>query len=96
VLRLDDSRICIFDGLDDRRGQTFTSVIGGARSRFHVREAVGCARSVGMLIRPGAAGVILGVPAQELAERHTALEDVWGLSARALRDRLFEVCTLAR
>jgi AraC-like DNA-binding protein len=96
VLRLDDSRIRIFDGVDDGHGRTFVSVIGGARSRFHVREAAGGARAVGMLIRPGAAGVILGVPAHELAERHTAFEDVWGRAAHALRDRLLAARTPAR
>jgi AraC-like DNA-binding protein len=90
VLRLDDSRIRIFRGLDDSRGQTFNAVVGGARSTFHVREATAGARSLGMLLRPGAAGVVLGVPAEELAERHTGLEEVWGAEARELRERLIE------
>lgn len=96
VLRLDDSRIRVFDDLDDARGSTFAAVISGARSRFHVREATAGAYSVGMLIRPGAAGVILGVPAQELAERHTSLDDVWGGAARALRERLLDIRDAAR
>jgi AraC-like DNA-binding protein len=96
VLRLDDSRIRIFDSLEDPHGHSFTAVVGGARSRFHVREATAGAYSVGMQIRPGAAGVILGVPAEELAERHTSLEDVWGLDARALRQRLLEAHPAAR
>lgn len=91
VLRLDDTRIRIFDDLDDRRGRTFSAVIGGARSSFHVREAAAGARSIGIQLRPGAAGVVLGVRAGELAERHTALEDVWGREARELRDRLREL-----
>ena len=91
VLRLDDTRIRIFDGLDDRRGHTFSAVIAGARSSFHVREAPPGARSIGIQLRPGAAGVVLGVRAGELAERHTALEDVWGREARELRDRLREL-----
>jgi AraC-like DNA-binding protein len=90
VLRLDDSRIRIFDGIEDRRGCMFTAVVGGARSRFHVREATAGAYSMGVQIRPGAAGVVLGVPAEELAERHTSLEDVWGTAARALRERLLD------
>jgi AraC-like DNA-binding protein len=96
VLRLDDSRIRIFDSLEDARGRSFTAVVGGARSRFHVREATAGAYSVGMQIRPGAAGVILGVPAEELAERHTSLEDVWGGEAGALRERLREAHPAAR
>jgi AraC-like DNA-binding protein len=96
VLRLDDSRIRVFDALDDASGSTFASVISGARSRFHVREATAGAYSVGMMIRPGAAGVILGVPAGELAERHTSLDDVWGGAARALRERLLATRDAAR
>ena len=96
VLRLDDSRIRIFDSLEDARGRSFTAVVGGARSRFHVREATAGAYSVGMQIRPGAAGVILGVPAEELAEQHTSLEDVWGFDAGALRERLLEAHPAAR
>jgi AraC-like DNA-binding protein len=96
VLRLDDSRIRIFDALDDARGASFSAVVGGARSRFHVREATAGARSIGMRIRPGAAGVILGMPAVELAQRHTSLEDVWGSAARELRERLLDTRPAAR
>lgn len=96
VLRLDDSRIRIFDALEDARGSAFTAVVGGARSRFHIREATAGAYSVGMQIRPGAAGVILGIPAEELAERHTPLDEVWGAAARALRERLLDARTAAR
>jgi AraC-like DNA-binding protein len=91
VMRLDDTRIRIFDGLDDQRGHCFGAVIGGARSSFHVREVASGARSIGIQLRPGAAGVVLGARAGELAERHTALEDVWGREARELRDRLREL-----
>jgi AraC-like DNA-binding protein len=91
VLRLDDSRIRIFDGVDSPHARSFTAVVGGARSSFHVREVLSGACSIGIQLRPGAAGAVLGVPAGELAERHTALEDVWGpLEARRLRDRLME------
>jgi AraC-like DNA-binding protein len=96
VLRLDDSRIRIFDSLEDTRGRTFTAAVGGARACFHVREAIAGAYSIGMLIRPGAAGVILGVPAVALAERHTELADVWGAGAHALRERLLATQPTAR
>lgn len=96
VLRLDDSRIRVFEDLHDDRGGTYAAVIGGARSRFHVREASPGARSIGIRLRPGAAGVVLGVPAEELAGRHTALDDVWGAAGRALRERLCEAGSGAR
>lgn len=87
VLRLDGPPIRIFD---DLHAQHFDAAIGGARSRFHLREVPQRARSVGMMIRPGAAGVLFGIPASEFAERHTSLEEVWGNDAHALRDRLLE------
>jgi AraC-like DNA-binding protein len=90
ALRLDDSRIRIFDGLEDADGRYFNAVVGGARSTFHVREAVPGARSLGIQLRLGAAGVVLGIPAGELAERHTALEDLWGRETRDLRERLLQ------
>ena len=90
VLRLDDSRIRIFEHVDDTQGETFEAVVSGARSRFHVREATAGAYAVGMVIRPGAAGVILGIPPAELAERHTSLDEVWGSAARTLRERLLD------
>lgn len=96
VLRLDDSRIRIFGDLEDDRGSTFTAVVGGARSSFHVREATPGARAIGMQLRPGAAGIVLGVPAEELAGRHTALDDVWGREANDLRERLCEAGSAAR
>lgn len=96
VLRLDDSRIRVFDDLDDARGATFTAVVSGARSRFHVREATAGAYAIGMQIRPGFAGLILGIPAEELARAHTSLDDVWGGAALALRERLLDTRGAAR
>lgn len=95
VLRLDDSRIRIFDTLEDERGRTYTAVVGGARARFHLRQATPGARAIGIQLRPGAAGVVLGVPAEELAERHTALEELWGREAGALRERLCDAGSAA-
>ena len=63
-------------------------VVGGARSSFYVREVFGGERSVGVQLHPGAAAVLFGVPCDELAERHTPLEQVWGPTALWMRDRL--------
>lgn len=82
------------------------AVIGGARSAAYVRDVSRPVSSVGAQLRPGAAELLLGVPGVALAERHTALDDVWpdvpALRARlaealpAQRLALFEAALLAR
>lgn len=96
VFRLSGPPIRLFAGLDDARGETFGhAVVGGARSGFYLRDEVPGVHVIGIELEPGAARRVLGVPAGELAERHTPLESVWGGVARGLRDRLAEPRSLA-
>jgi AraC-like DNA-binding protein len=91
VFRLTDYPLRILDSPDAPRPQPVgSSMIGGARSRFYVRELSAPSSSVGAVLRPGAATLLFGVPADTLAERHTPLEDLWGTSADDVRDRLVE------
>lgn len=64
------------------------AVLGGARSRFYAKAMSAPAASVGVQLHPGAVQWLFGVPGEALAERHTALEDLWGLHARELLERL--------
>ena len=41
----------------------------------------------GVRLRPGAAGAVLGVPADELRDRRVALEDLWGRAGREAGER---------
>ncbi len=75
------------DGTDRTLGH---AVVGGARSTSYVRELPRGATSAGAQLLPGAAWALLGVPANELAERHTPLEDLWRRPARSALDRLRE------
>ncbi len=63
-------------------------VVGGARSTFIVKDVSTPSIAVGAQLHPGAALPLFGVPADELAERHTPLADVWGAEADWLRERL--------
>ena len=45
---------------------------------------------VGLRLRPGVAGAVLGVPASEVLDEHPALEDVVDRRARGVADRLAE------
>jgi AraC-like DNA-binding protein len=53
--------------------------------------------TVGALLRPGAAGLLLGAPAGVFTGAHWALADVWGATAvDCLRSRLAETVSPAR
>ncbi len=91
VVRVSDTPLRIFDGEGDATGHTLAhAVVGGPRSSFYVRDVSRPVCSVGAQLYPGAAELVLGVPADALAERHTALEDLWGLAASEARERLAE------
>jgi AraC-like DNA-binding protein len=53
-----------------------------------VRDVSRPACSVGAQLRPGTAELLLGVPALDLAGRHTPLDALWGRFADELRERL--------
>lgn len=90
VFRLDGPPLRLFTD-DDPRGQRFEpAVVGGARSSAYVKDISEPAGSVGAELLPGAAEILLGVPAGELAERHTALSALLGAEAHTLHARLAE------
>lgn len=86
VFRLSDSPLRLLEG--GRPQSVGRTVVGGARASYYVREVSRPVSSVGIQFHPGAAPLLLGVPAHTLAERHTALEDVWGPVVEELRERL--------
>jgi AraC-like DNA-binding protein len=91
VLRMTDSPLRITDPRQGGPAQPMApALVGGARSGFYVREFSGPSCSVGAVLRPGAAQCLFGVSADDLAERHTPLEDLWNASAGHLRTQLQE------
>lgn len=89
VLRLTDSPLRIVDPCCGPEALTLdAALVGGARSRFYVRELNAPACSVGAVLHPGVAGGLFGVDADGLAERHTPLATLWGASAQQLREHL--------
>jgi AraC-like DNA-binding protein len=50
---------------------------------------------VGVRLRPGAAQSVLGVPASELVNRDTPLDDIWGAAASAVSARVLAQPSLA-
>lgn len=82
VLRLSGPPLRLFAGAADTAGYTVGyAIVGGARSAFYARDVSVATVSVGAQLRPGAAHALFGLPAGELAERHTPLEALWRDSA---------------
>ena len=97
VFRLSDHPLRIYDDADDPEGRSIGhAIVGGARASFYVRDISRPARSVGAVFYPGTAALLLGVPADELAGRHTPLQELWGREADQARERLVEAGTLPK
>lgn len=78
AFRLSGGPLQLFAHDDDSTGfDVSDAVVGGARTGCYIRGVSTPARSVGALLRPGAAEALFGAPAHELAERHTPLDDLW-------------------
>src|SRR5215813_2578649 len=92
VFRLSGQPIRLYDGVTDRTGTSMGhAVVGGARAAYYVRDTPRPVRTVGAVLVPGAAALLFGAPADELAGRHTPLLDLWGRPAVEWRERLLEV-----
>jgi len=93
VMRLGHTALRIFSGADDPLGQTIgSSIVGGARSSAYAKLVDSQDPTVGFVLRPGAARLLLAASGLELAERHANLEDLWPASTVALlRERLQEL-----
>jgi AraC-like DNA-binding protein len=95
AIRLCDPSICVFDGIDDPDGQTLGyAVIGGPRSKFYVRDIARPTITIGAQLDPLAARFVFGMPAGELSDCHTRLDDVWGPSVDSLRSQIIEARSL--
>ena len=91
VFRFSDAPLRIFDGPDSATAREVSgALVGGPRSRFYVRDVRDPAPSVGAQLEPGAAALLFGVAASELAERHTPLADLWGRAAEEAQSRIAE------
>jgi AraC-like DNA-binding protein len=89
VFRLTGPALRLFEGPQDSIGRTIgTAILGGARSTYYVRDVSEPVSSVGAELLPGAASLLLGVPADEFAERHTPLDALWGPAALEAQERL--------
>jgi AraC-like DNA-binding protein len=97
IFRLTESPIRIFDSIEDYVGHNFRfGVVAGMRSGFYVKDIPGPVRTVGALLEPGVAKLLFGVSAEELTNRHTSIEDLWGRSSIELWEQMQDVSELRR
>lgn len=90
VFNLHQDCIRTFTAAEDRVGVVARgAVVHGPQSRYFVLDARRNVHVVGVHFLPGGGG-LLGVPPDELRDRHVALEDLWGERAGNLRARLIE------
>ena len=95
VFRLTGGPLRVFrDGPDGDGYPAGRGVVGGARSAYYVREFSNPSSSVGAQLHPGAAEALFGVTADELADRHTPLDDLWGREAAWAAEQLMEPAML--
>jgi AraC-like DNA-binding protein len=64
------------------------AVVAGPYRRAYMLDTAQQSHVLGVAFRPGRARVMIGASLHELADRHVALEDLWGASAKVLRERL--------
>jgi AraC-like DNA-binding protein len=96
VISLGDDRMRLFrDDADQAGVQVRGSVICGAHSGYFVLDTSNPQPVIGVHFRPGGAAALFGGATQELTDRHTGLEDIWGAAAGQLRERLLEAATPA-
>lgn len=67
------------------------AVVHGAHAAHYVRDVSDPTASAGAMLHPGAVELLLGVPADELADTHLPLEAFWGRAVSGARERLLEV-----
>jgi AraC-like DNA-binding protein len=91
VFRLSDHALRLFDDAQDSTGHILgRAIVGGTRSTYYTRDISKPSCSIGAMLLPGAAEHLFGVPADELAERHTLLDDLWGQAANSAHEQLIE------
>src|SRR5262245_20345085 len=84
-----NSPLRLFRNIDDAAADTIgQAVVGGVRASYCVKDISEPANSVGAQLHAGAAEILFGMPADELAERHTLLDDLWGYSATLILNQL--------
>jgi AraC-like DNA-binding protein len=94
VINLRENEMRIHDPVQPERCKRFSGVIlSGVYSRAFVCDAIQHESIAGVHFRPGGAAPFLDEAASEFTDTHVDLAELWGRSARQLRERLCELAT---
>lgn len=63
-------------------------IVHGPQWKYYLSGPKPAGATVGVSFRPGGAGVVLGVPAAEIADGHVSLAAIWGSRGARLREQL--------
>lgn len=97
VFRLSDAPLRIYNDVGQPTPHVIgNSVVGGARSGPYIRDISLPSASVGAQLYPGTSELLFRVPANELAERHTPLDELWGSTVDETRDALIHSVSLEK
>lgn len=96
VFRLGETPLQLYATPDDITAQNIGhALIGGPRADAYVKATSNREPTVGIMLRPGAAELLLGVPVLDLAERHTRIDDILPYAlVDEIRTRLQETLSL--
>ncbi len=88
VINLRADRIRVFESMRDEAGSFCRgAIVHGAQGSSFVLDDLQEVHFVGAHFKPGGA-CLLGLPSNELTDRHIGLDDLWGIRAHELRERL--------
>lgn len=94
VINLKENEARIYDRDDLARCERLPgAILAGPHSRFFVIDTAQQDSVMGIHFKPGGAFPFFKLPADELHNLHVSLEDLWGIEARLLRERLLEAPT---
>jgi AraC-like DNA-binding protein len=89
VMNLHDDEVRIHDSMQlEKYTRLSGAVVSGPYSRVFVCDAIQHRSMLGVHFRPGGAFAFLGAAANDLADTHVNLEDLWGRFARDLREQV--------
>lgn len=91
VIHLGEDRLRLYESKDSDRFRTVRgSMVTGAHADYHVIDTDCQQFMVGVHFKPGRAFPFFALPADELSGYHAPLDELWGVQASALRERLLE------
>jgi len=94
VINLKENEARIYDRDDLARCERLPgAILAGPHSRFFVIDTAQQDSVMGIHFKPGGAFPFFKLPADELHNLHVSLEDLWGIEATLLRERLLESST---